>query len=153
MPALKHPYIQVSEADYNDRYISIIKTPTSKDLSDAEIVAKINIPSSIYNTQLFLNGNKLIILGTRYASKSDSILGTDRTLVIVYDISDLENLKLEKLTEVYGSFEDARMINDQLYLISSINLSWYNIARRDEPVVFNEMQPKLTDITLKKSAD
>jgi hypothetical protein len=142
-----------SEADYNDRYISIIKTPTSKDLSDAEIVAKINIPSSIYNTQLFLNGNKLIILGTRYASKSDSILGTDRTLVIVYDISDLENLKLEKLTEVYGSFEDARMINDQLYLISSINLSWYNIARRDEPVVFNEMQPKLTDITLKKSAD
>ena len=142
-----------SEADYNDRYISIIKTPTSKDLSDAEIVAKINIPSSIYNTQLFLNGNKLIILGTRYASKSDSILGTDRTLVIVYDISDLENLKLEKLTEVYGYFQDARMINDQLYLISSINLSWYNIARRDEPVVFNEMQPKLTDITLKKSAD
>ncbi len=142
-----------SEVDYNNRYISIIKTPTKKDLSDAEIVAKINIPSSIYNTQLFLNGNKLVILGTRYASKSDSILGSNRTLVIVYDISDLENLKLEKLTEVYGSFEDARMINDQLYLISSINLSWYNIVWRDEPVVFNEMKPKLTDITLKKSAD
>lgn len=142
-----------SEVNYNEGYISIIKTPTKKDLSDAEIVAKINIPSSIYNTQLFLNGNKLIILGTRYASKSDSILWSNRTLVIVYDISDLENLKLEKLTEVYGEFEDARMIWDQLYLISSINLSWYNIAWRDEPVVFNEMKPKLTDITLKKSAD
>ena len=100
-----------------------------------------------------MNGNKLIILGTRYASKSDSILWSNRTLVIVYDISDLENLKLEKLTEVYGEFEDARMIWDQLYLISSINLSWYNIAWRDEPVVFNEMKPKLTDITLRKSAD
>jgi len=99
-----------AEPDYNEKYVSIIKTPTNKDLSDAEIAAKINIPSSIYNTQLFLNGNKLIILGTRYASKSDSILGSNRTLVIVYDISDLENLKLEKLTEVYGSFEDARMI-------------------------------------------
>ena len=142
-----------SEVNYNEGYISIIKTPTKKDLSDAEIVAKINIPSSIYNIQLFLNGNKLIILGTRYASKSDSILGSNRTLVIVYDISDLENLKLEKLTEVYGYFEDARMIWDQLYLISSINLSWYSIAWRDDPIVFNDMKPKLTDITLKKSAD
>ena len=142
-----------SEPDYNERYVSIIKTPTKKDLSDAEIAAKINIPSSIYSTQLFLNGNKLVILGTRYASKSDSILWSNRTLVIVYDVSDLENLKLEKLTEVYGSFEDARMIWDQLYLISSINLSWYSIAWRDDPVVFNEMKPKLTDITLKKSVD
>ena len=142
-----------SEPNYDEQYISIIKTPTKKDLSDAEIVAKINIPDSIRDVQLFLNGNKLIILGSRYASKSDSILGSNRSLVIIYDISDLENLTLEKLTEVYGNFKDARMIWDQLYLISSINLSWYNIAWRDQPVVFNEMQPKLTDITLKKSAD
>ena len=141
-----------SEPNYNEKYISIIKTPTKKDLSDAEIVAKINIPDSIRNVQLFLNWNKLVILGTRYASKSDSILWSNRTLAIIYDISDLENLTLEKLTEVYGNFEDARMIWDQLYLISSISLSWYNIAWRDEPVVFKNMQPKLTDITLKKSS-
>jgi hypothetical protein len=60
--------------DYDDQYISIIKTPTKKDLSDAEVVAKINIPESLNNIQLFLNGDKLVILGTRYASKSDSIL-------------------------------------------------------------------------------
>jgi hypothetical protein len=71
----------------------------------------------------------------------------------VYDISDLENLKLEKLTEVYGSFEDARMINNQLYLISSINLNWYDIAWRDEPILYKDMQPKLTDIILKKSEE
>ena len=141
-----------SEVSYNDKYISIIKTPTKKDLSDAEVVAKINIPDSLRDIQLFLNWDKLIILGSRYASKSDSILWSNRSLVIVYDISDLENLSLEKLTEIYGRFEDARMINDQLYLISSISLSWYNIARRDEPVVFKDMQPKLTDITLKKSS-
>ena len=142
-----------SEIGYNDKYISIIKTPTKKDLSDAEILAKINIPDSLRNIQLFLNGDKLVILGTRYASKSNSILGSSRTIVIVYDISDLENLSLEKLTEVYGSFEDARMINDQLYLISSINLSWYDIAWRDEPILFNDMKPRLTDITLKKSSE
>ena len=142
-----------SEAEYNDKYISIIKAPTKDDLSDAEVIAKINIPTSLDDIQLFLNGNKLVILGSRYANKSDSILWANRSLVIVYDISDLENLKLEKLTEVYGYFQDARMINDQLYLISSVNLDWYEIARRDEPIVFDDMQPKLTDITLKKSSD
>ncbi len=142
-----------SEVDYNDQYISIIKAPTEKDLSDAEIVAKINIPDSLNNIQLFLNWDKLVILGSRYAGKSDSILWSNRTIVIIYDISDLENLKLEKLTEVYGYFQDARMINDQLYLISSINLNWYDIAWRDEPILFKNMQPKLTDIVLKKSSD
>ena len=142
-----------SEAKYNDRYISIIKTPTNKDLSDAEVVAKINIPDSLRDIQLFLNWNKLVILGSRYASKSDSVLWANRSLVIVYDISDLGNLSLEKLTEVYGHFEDARMINNQIYLISSVNLNWYNIAWGDEPIVFKDMQPKLTDITLKKSSD
>ena len=142
-----------SEVDYNNKYISIIKTPIKKDLTDAEVITKINIPDTLYNIQLFLNGDKLIILWTRYASKSDSILWSDRTLIIVYDISNLENLSLEKLTEVYGSFKDARMINDQLYLISSISLSWYNIAWREDPIVFKDIQPKLTDITLKKSTE
>ena len=142
-----------SEAEYNDRYISIIKAPTQSDLSDAEIAAKISIPDSLNDIQLFLNGDKLVILGSRYAEKSDSVLWSSRTIVIIYDISDLENLKLEKLTEVYGYFQDARMINDQIYLISSINLSWYDIAWRDEPILFKDMQPKLTNIILKKSSD
>jgi hypothetical protein len=142
-----------SEIDYNDKYISIIKTPIEKDLSDAEIVGKINIPSSLSDIQLFLNENKLIILGSRYTSKSSSILGSNRSIIIIYDISDLKNLSLEKLIEVYGNFEDARMINDQIYLISSVNLDWYDIARRDEPILFKDMQPKLTNITLKKGTN
>lgn len=142
-----------SEVDYDDKYISIIKTPTEKDLSDAELVSKITIPDSLDNIQLFLNWDKLIILGSRYDSKSDSILWSSRTLVIVYDISDLENLKMEKMTEVYWYFEDARMIDDQVYLISSINLDWYEIAWRDRPVKFKDMQPQLVDVTLRKGAN
>jgi uncharacterized secreted protein with C-terminal beta-propeller domain len=80
-----------SEVKYDDRYISIIKAPTQSDLSDAEIAAKINIPDSLNDIQLFLNGDKLVILGTRYANKSDSVLWSNRSIVIVYDISDLEN--------------------------------------------------------------
>lgn len=141
-----------AQESYNNWYISIIKNPTNDDLSDAQIAAKIKIPSELSNIQLFLNWNKLVILASRYSSNYNSVLWDQRSLVIIYDISDLNNLVLEKLTEVYWYFEDARMIWDQLYLVSSINLSRYNIARRDEPVVFNEFQPKLTDISLKSSA-
>ena len=141
-----------SEVNYNDKYISIIKTPTEKDLSDAELVSKIKIPDSLDDIQLFLNWDKLVILGSRYDRKSDSILWSSRTLLIVYDISDLKNLKMEKMTEVYWRFEDARMIDDQVYLISSINLNWYDIAWRDYPIEFEDMQPKLTDVTLKKNS-
>ena len=141
-----------AEESYNNQYISIIKTPRKSDLSDAEVLYKIEIPNKLRNIQLFLNWNKLIILWSRSTSSYDSVLWSSRTVVIVYDISNLDNLKLEKLSEVYWYFEDARMIWDQLYLISSINLSWYSIARRDEPVEFNEMMPKLTDINLKKSS-
>jgi hypothetical protein len=41
--------------NYNDKYIFIIKTPTEKDLSDAELVSKIKIPDSLDDIQLFLN--------------------------------------------------------------------------------------------------
>ena len=142
-----------SEIEYDDKYVSIIKTPTKKDLSDAELISKIKIPDNLDNIQLFLNEDKLIILGSRYTSKSDSILWSDRTLVIIYNIKDLNNLKLEKLTEIYGDFKDARMINDQLYLISSINLNWYDIAWNEDPISFKDIQPKLTDIVFKKSSN
>ena len=141
-----------AQPSYNNKYIEIIKTPKQNDLSDAEIVSKIEIPENLYNIQLFIYWTKLVILWNRNASNYDSILWSSRTIVIIYDISDLDNLKLEKLSEVYWYYEDARMIWDQLYLISSINLSWYDIARRDDPILFNEMLPKTTDISLKKTS-
>ena len=76
-----------SEENYNNQYISIIKTPRKSDLSDAEILYKIEIPNKLRNIQLFLNWNKLIILWSRSTSSYDSVLWSSRTVVIVYDIS------------------------------------------------------------------
>ena len=139
-----------SEVSYNNKYISVIKTPLKEDLSDAEIISKIKIPDNLSNIQLFLYNDRLIILASRYDSKSDSILWESRTVAIIYDISDLDNLKLLKMTEVNGYFNDARMIDDQLYLITSVDLNWYNIVWRDKPVSFKDMKPKITDTILKK---
>lgn len=140
-----------TQENYSTAYISIIKAPKNSDLSDAEISAKIKIPENLHNIQLFLNWNKLVILWSRYSKNYDDVMWANRSIIIVYDISDLDNLKLEKLTEVYGDFNDARMINDQIYVISSINPSWYEIAWGDKPRTFNEMKPRLTDISLKEA--
>ena len=40
-----------SEVDYDDQYVSIIKTPTKKDLSDAEVLAKIKACPACENNQ------------------------------------------------------------------------------------------------------
>lgn len=130
--------------------ISIIKTPQKSDLSDAEVVKRIKIPSSLSNVQLFLQANQLIILGNRY-SYSDSILWNSRTVAIVYDISDMENLVLQKLVEVQGYYQDARIVNGEIYLISSVSLDRYDIAYNDKPFAVNEMLPTSTEISLKSS--
>ena len=142
-----------SQVDYNDKYISIIKTPRQSNLSDAQIVWKIKIPNSLYDIQLFLNEDKLVILGSRSSSANNTVLWTSRSLAIIYDVSDLDNLKLEKLIEVYGSLEDARMIDDQIYLISSVNLNWYDIVWWDTTPSIKDYLPKMTELTLQTTND
>jgi len=64
----------------------------------------------------------------------------------------MDNLKLEKMVDVNGNFLDARVIGDQLYLISQMYLDWYRFAY-DEPIVsFNDLLPITTQLSLKNSA-
>lgn len=147
---VEHDTVYKSFFEGKSSYVAIVKTPTQVDLQDAEIVKKIAIPSSLNNVQLFLQGDKLIILASRYTNYSTaSILGNAHSVVIVYDISDMDNLRLEKMMDVNGSFLDARVIGDQLYLISQMYLDWYRFAY-DEPIVpFNDLLPVTTQLSLK----
>jgi hypothetical protein len=135
----------------NTHSISIIKIPTSQDLKDAEVVKKIVLPQTLSDIQLFLQDEYLIILATRYAS-TDSFLDQARTVVIVYNIRDIQHLVLEKLAEVYGFFQDARIVDKQLYLVSNVSLRWYDIAYGDKPILFRDVQPMNTEISLKPAA-
>jgi hypothetical protein len=132
----------------NDSYISILKAPKKADLSDAEVLKKITIPATLSNIQLFLQNNYLIILGTRY-SQTESVLGNARSIAIVYDITDMEHLLLKKLIEVQGSYQDARIVDGELYLISNISLNRYDIAYAEKPFVFNDILPTSIELVLK----
>ena len=71
---VEHDTIYRSYTEGKSSYVAIIKTPKQSDLQDAEIVRKIAIPSSLSNVQLFLQGNKLIILASRYSYTASSVL-------------------------------------------------------------------------------
>jgi len=58
----------------NQKYVSVIKAPTTSDLQDAEIVKKILIPTSLSNVQLFLQGDILVILASRYSNIQSDVL-------------------------------------------------------------------------------
>ncbi|MDD3868610.1 MAG: beta-propeller domain-containing protein, partial [Candidatus Absconditabacteria bacterium] len=143
-------YVQDST---NQKYVSVIKAPTTSDLQDAEIVKKILIPTSLSNVQLFLQGDILVILASRYSNIQSDVLGSQHTVAIIYDISDLNDLKLQKMVDVVGSFSDARVIGDDLYLISQINLNWYSFAY-DLPVIrFSDVIPQTTQLILDEQGD
>ena len=141
-----HLFYYVSE----ENHIAIIKAPTTTNLQDAQIVKKIMIPKSLYNVQLFLQNDTLIIMASRW-SNSDSLLGGDHTVVIVYDVQDVQNLVLEKLFDVNGSFVDARMVDNQLFLISSMYLDWYRIAYDFPSFSMEEVMPITTKLAIKSA--
>ncbi len=134
----------------NNAYVAVVKTPKNADLQDAELVKKISIPSSLNGVQLFLQGDHLVILANRYSEYStDSVLGNTHTVAIFYNIKDMDNLFLEKMIDVNGNFQDARIVDGQLYLISNMYLDWYRIAYPENPILFNDLVPTTTQFTLK----
>jgi len=124
------------------------------DASDPNAVSvrkSIKIPDSFANPELFLTNDRLVILSTRYAPSqaSDGVRYSRywsdrsvRTAAIVYDTSDIDNLKLERYELLDGSFERSRMIGDTLYVVSSTYVhmpySWQQGGKNSEFSTFDQ---------------
>jgi len=91
---------------------------------EAEILSKIEFNGTL--GEIFLNGNKLAILGSSaaycpygyYYEKPPTVID-DKTLVKVYDISDRSHPRLTRNFSVSGNYFDSRMIDEYVYLIVS----------------------------------
>jgi uncharacterized secreted protein with C-terminal beta-propeller domain len=128
--------IQVAGVDEPDlvkndgRYIYTI-SGTSIAIVDAFPAEQASLVSTIelddYPTEIFLNGDKLIVFGGR---SFYHILGAEsriaiypypyfspKSFVYVYDIADRSNPVLERNITVDGTYLDARMIDNHVYAI------------------------------------
>ncbi len=87
---------------------------------EAEVLSKIEFNGTL--GELFLNGDKLVIMGSYgsyYQPYRISTLIDDKTILEVYDISNARNPVLKRTFSISGNYFDSRMINDYVYLIAT----------------------------------
>lgn len=121
------------------------------DAESLELVANIIPALNNYSANnLFINGNKLIVLGTWYSMSNSEWYNSrsnyywDRpvfTKAIVYDLKDIKNPKLENEFTIEGYYSDARMIDDNIYFISNKSIPYYYYNDFDE-IKDDELLPK-----------
>lgn len=103
------------------QYITIAKTAQAKDLA---IIKKIKLPPNYGNIQLYLSGGKLTIIANRwnqnylYNPAPISVWVGNMTVVVVYDITDVEAPKLDRFYTVSGDYSQSRREGDYLYVLS-----------------------------------
>lgn len=135
----------VDEADFvkNDgKYIYIISGPTlvivdAYPAREAKIVSKTPIKGQ--PVEMFVKGNRLVLFSTLQEEvlvKPEKSLSPvpywhQVTRVNIYSITDRSNPILLYNTTISGTYYDARMIGNYIYLVSSEGATWY----ADEPVV------------------
>lgn len=151
---------------YNQRLqqIFIIKSPLDRttrevNLSSAQTVAMINVPGSFSNIQLFVRPDQLIILAQRRRDIAQpGLLDTSsKTEVIIYDTADISTPKLVKFADLDGMYQDARLVDDTLYVVSQLGIN-----RRRLPQVYKTAEevdldaqallPKVIDVSYTKDA-
>ncbi len=109
------------------QYVTIALASPAKDLS---IVKKIKLPTNYGNIQLYLSGKKLTILANKwnqnfvYNPSPISVGSGSMTVVVVYDVADVEKPKLERFYTVSGDYSQSRREGDYLYVISQ---NWMNL--------------------------
>lgn len=121
----------------------------------AEILAKIEI-NGTWNLDLYLNGDKLIVLGNQRAwlyygvvdyvvkdgvATADSFMPPywyqPTTFVNVYDVSDRTSPTLERSIEINGTLGGSRLIEDYLYVMVNKPAVPYWNATVELPVIVN----------------
>ncbi|MCT4617467.1 MAG: beta-propeller domain-containing protein [Candidatus Gracilibacteria bacterium] len=140
---------------YKDTDKTVYVTDTKN--TDLKLAKKIKLPEGFWGTQMYLADNKLSILANYYSNKPDTSYYFDRgtkTYMINYDVSDLENLKLEKIYTADGNLSKSRRIGDYLYVISTSNMYFpygFDFAKADFKA--EKFIPQKTEISLTENKE
>lgn len=124
-----------------------------------EIEAKLDYDTKniFYPSEIYVNKNKMIVLGTSYEEnketekkiESEALVDyvypryyeNSQTKVIVYDISDKSNPKEYRTITIDGEYDTSRMIEDNIYFISSKRMYYYDLAKIED----DEIMPLIKD--------
>lgn len=120
---------------------------------EIKVVKKIKIPKNLSRVQMYLNDNKLVILADWYSENASSkwyyFNRSSKTYSIVYDITDKENLKLDRINVTDWHLSKSRRIWDTLYVLSENDFFSQYYSLGDPEAIFNSDSfiPKQIDIS------
>ena len=112
------------------------------------VVARIELQRAS-GVNLFINGDRLVVLGTTYAGetpKTETEIMPPRgnlTFVRVYDISNREKPALVRNIQYEGTYSTARMIGNNVHLVLA-TYPYYVLDDRKDPAVL-DIIPKYSD--------
>lgn len=140
------------------------------DANNLELLSEINgymsdeSGESFSPSQLFINGTKLVVIGSFYKRETitsdereeDSVIfdyayvnSINMTKAMVYDITDGKNPKLLREVALDGYYKSARMIGDNIYFISSKGIGYYGYDQIKEEDLLPTVEDSI-DITVSK---
>lgn len=143
----------VDEADIvktDGEYIFVLKGDTIRvvDARPASNMKEVDAVSfadgSFYATDMYVDGDRLVVLGSVYSPvvypypTYDFVPfgGSDQTQVYVFDISDQENIKEIRSVVLDGYYDSSRKIDGMVYVVSNQNQHYYSeFAPVDEGLV------------------
>lgn len=117
---------------------------------ELNVIAKIGYDSNekqmFSPSEIYINNNKLIVLGNYYEYQTDNIqMSTDEMLrdyvsvrnmtaakAIVYDISNKQNPNMVREVSLDGYYINSRMIGNNIYFISEKHLYYYDGIKDEE---------------------
>ena len=131
----------------------------AEDSSNLKIVSELKYDESdFYPNELYINENKLIIIGQKYNNNYDELVKVDSmystsfrgnnafTVAKVYNTEKKSNIKLEREVEIEGNYLSSRMIGDNLYFIANEYIYSYLIRNNKlKELDENEYKPIYKD--------
>lgn len=99
-----------------------------RDPKNVTIVKKIKVPTSYGNPEIYLADGKLVMFSTKYQEQrypySYWFDRSNKSVVVVYDVKDPTNPKIERFLQVDGSVTQSRRVGKYLYLLSNASFSF-----------------------------
>ena len=130
---------------------------------NATKIAEINYnEEEFYPQEMYINKDKLIIIGnkdngysriceTKKTATNDIIRYEPKTIIIIYDISNIKEPKETRKIEVDGHYISSRMIENNIYLASNKNIYSGDVIKNSiEDLNEKDYMPKYTDTAIDK---
>ena len=132
--------------------ISILSSPLDLDTAkltpgNVKIVKEIAIPQGLNNIELFVWNDRLVLMWNYWANnwENEYIFNWSRTVLAVYDVSNVNDLKLLKFENLPWYYSTARLIDNQLYVITQQSLNWYYWPKYDFNIAKGMSSVEVTD--------